>query len=115
MYYTNYLKRLIAVAVMIMVTVCLCAKPHKPFLRIPIDGTISSFRVKMEQKGFRYKGNDRSSYNFQGVYLGKTRNIGVYTNSAGMVYKVKIVLPNYDFYALLRGYKDLYDEKPDRE
>lgn len=90
------------------------AQGHKKFLGIPLDGSLPAFTKKMEQKGFRLvRKNTSMCYDFRGKYLGKERRLAVFANSEGNVYEVKVVLPDYNFDALLQGYMDLYEKKGD--
>lgn len=93
------------------ISVAAIAQGHKTFLGIPLDGSLPAFTKKLEQKGFRFvRENTSKCYEFRGKYLGKERRLAVFANYNDKVYKVKIVLPDYDFEALLKGYIDLYEK-----
>lgn len=96
----------------LMISLGAMAQGHKKFQGIPLDGSLPAFTKQMEQKGFRLvRKNTSMCYDFRGKYHGKERSLAVFANYQGKVYMVKIVLPNYDFNALLNEYIDLYEKK----
>lgn len=99
----------------IVVSLSAFAQGHKKFQGIPLDGSLPAFAKKMEQKGFRLvRKNTSMCYDFRGKYLGKERSLAAFANNQNRVYKVKIVLPDYNFDALLKGYIDLYEKNGER-
>lgn len=105
------MRRFITLLFAMIISLATMAQGHKKFQGIPLDGSLPAFAKKMEQIGCRLvrKSTDMC-YDFRGKYLGKERRLAVFANYQDKVYKVKIVLPDYDFDALLRGYIDLYEK-----
>lgn len=107
-----YTNRFLTLIVAAMLSMAVMAQGHKKFQGIPLNGSLAAFTQKMSQKGFRLvRKNTSYCYDYRGTYLGKERRLAAYANYRGQVYKVKIVLPDYNFDALLQGYIDLYQRQ----
>ena len=105
------MKKLIAFGLMM----CLAAmvwgqSDHLTFKGVPIDGTLSEFSAKLQQKGLMYIYQEDGTAMFSGEFAGyKGCHIGAYSsNNTGNVSKVGVIFPYFDTWSgLYNNYSSL--------
>lgn len=77
---------------------------HMTFKGIPIDGSVSSFVAKLQQKGFTAQRQQNGNAFLSGMFAGyKDCTIGVVGDESGTTVKVAVLFPEYDKWSQLYG------------
>lgn len=89
---------------------------HMTFKGIPIDGSVTSFAAKLQQKGFTSQRQQNGNAFLMGMFAGyKDCTIGVVGDESGTTVKVAVIFPEYDKWSQLYGcfssLKDMLTQK----
>ncbi len=92
------------------------AQEHLSFKGIPIEGSMTSFCLKLKEKGFTQIGSDNNITMFTGDFTGRTAIVGVGASDDGKnVYSVVVLFdPSGEWKTLVNAYdyyKELYTRK----
>lgn len=110
------MKRITLILSLICISLASVAQDHLTFKGIPITGTMSSFCQKLQQKGLRPLGSDKTIRIFKGDFTGREATIGVVAAQNGKdVFGVAVMFPESKEWNRLTNtydyFKELYTEK----
>lgn len=110
------MRNIIITLITIISTNILSAQEHLSFKGIPLEGNITAFCQKLEEKGYCLIGRDSNTYLLNGNFTGKDAIIGVTTTDNGEnVYGVTVIFDSTKEWNTLvktyNYYKELYHKK----
>ena len=110
------MKKIIFTLALFLVTMSLMAQEHLSFKGIPIEGSITEFCKKLEDKGFSSIGSEDNITMFTGDFTGREANVAVAATDDGKnVFSVVVFFdPSDEWNTLVNTYayyKDLYIRK----
>ena len=110
------MKKILFILTTLLMGINLMAQEHLSFKGIPIEGSMSSFCQKLNEKGFTKVGTDNNVTMFVGDFTGRQASIGVgATDNGENVYSVVVFFdPSDEWKTLVNAYdyyKDLYIRK----
>ncbi|MCM1483674.1 MAG: hypothetical protein NC043_05005 [Muribaculaceae bacterium] len=110
------MKRLVLALALSLAIVGVYAQEHLSFKGIPIEGSMTSFCKKLQEKGFTKVGSENNTMMFTGDFTGKQAYVGVASTADGKnVYSVIVLFDSShewnDLVATYSYYKILYTQK----
>lgn len=103
------MKKILITLCIIMLSFAMRAQEHMTFMGIPIDGKISTFTQKLEDKGFTYVKTEDWGDVFSGTFAGKRGcTINVFTLKSSTVWAVAVEFPSIPFWKFWKSAKDEY-------
>lgn len=110
------MKKISAILMAILATICVMAQEHLSFKGIPIEGSMTAFCQKLKAKGFTSIGRDNNLSLFTGDFTGRKATVGVTAGDDGKnVFGVGVLFdPSKEWIALVNTYnhyKELYIRK----
>lgn len=100
----------------LVAVICAMAQEHLSFKGIPIEGSMTTFCQRLEDKGFVSVGSDNDVMTFRGDFTGREANVNVIaTNKGKNVFSVVVFFePSGEWNTLVNTYnyyKNLYTRK----
>ena len=111
-----YMKKIIFTFTLFLSAINLMAQEHLSFKGIPIEGSITEFCKKLEDKGFVSIGNENNILIYSGDFTGRESTVAVASTDDGEnVFSVVVFFDTSDEWNTLVNtydyYKDLYTRK----
>jgi len=109
-------KTLLTLFLMFFVAFSMNAQEHMKFMGIPIDGKLSNFEPKLEEKGFAKNETYDNISTFKGKFTGKEVDVAVMgSEKTQTVCMVIVLFEKEDSWSLIKGmfndYKELFTKK----
>lgn len=110
------MKRISVTLMLLVAVICAMAQEHLLFKGIPIEGSMTTFCQKLEDKGFVSVGSDNDVMMFRGDFTGREANVNVIATDKGKnVFSVVVFFePSGEWNTLVNTYnyyKNLYTRK----
>ena len=110
------MKRILIIMTMSLIMIGAYAQEHLSFKGIPVEGSMKSFCIKLDSKGFTAIDSQGSLTLFTGEFIGRNVSVGVMsTNDGKNVFSVGVLfLASDDWQSLVKEYnyyKNLYERK----
>lgn len=93
------MKRLYSIIFLVFLTMSVVAQQRMNFLGQPLGCSLTTFKQRMDAKGYKYKGEEETNiYTFDGVFGGEKVELGVFvTPKSKIVYQVGVSFLSYEY------------------